>query len=62
MNKRDIFAEIGEGFDALKVERKRETTAHACMPEVAPTTVSPHGSRCECHGIGKVKVKVKKWL
>ena len=36
MKRRNLFAEISEGFDALKLEREREVTSQERLPAVTP--------------------------
>ncbi len=62
MNKRNLFAEISEGFDALKLEREREATSHERLPAVTPPSVSRRGSPVRMHGSAEIKTKVKSWL
>ena len=62
MNKRNLFAEISEGFDALKLEREREATSHEHLPAVTPPSVSRRSSLVRMHGSAEIKTKVKSWL
>ncbi len=37
MKKRNLFAEISEGFEALELEREREAKSHERLPAVTPS-------------------------
>lgn len=62
MKKRNLFAEICEGFEALKLARELEATSHERLSEAAPPPASRRSSPVRIHGIGTVKVRLKKWL